>query len=617
MVRSFAVGFSSISVFFPVQWTGPANTSCCHHSNDRNCKLWWWHWRCCHHSSWFPGWIQFGLWWRLGCFTSWGEPSDLQQTPHLKLSDSRSNWWFSSENVCINWQWRASHSHPSWTRRTTRLKNIQIEQTGTCRCRIQQSEKKQTKLYNYVKLSLISLDCTWTSRSVKALITPGLCVPTILGLPWLEHNTIIIDHTAHTRIDKINSYDLLNPPPVLPPLPPKPKLCKQIKLTKADKKLVLAEFMMICNDRLQHLKLKPEKVMEFNDRLQHLKLKPEKVMEFNVIGAVCKRIKVLAAQEILIMWEQKLKSEYKSVFEPIPHVNGLPSDIVTEIHIKDAEKTIKSWSYPSPRRYKDTWQILIQQHLDAGRIRPSSSPCASPAFIIPKANPHVLPQWVNDFRQLNENTVMDSHPLPRIDDILSDCAKGKIWATIDMTNSFFQTRMHPDHIHLTTVNPPLGLYKWLVMPMGLKNAPAIHQRWVTAALRHPIGKFCHIYLDDIVIWLNSVEEHEQNVCAVLQALQKAQLYINPNKTNLFCMEIDFLGHHISAWGAEADKKKVEWILSWPIPKSATETRGLTYVIIWCQNCLYQGGGQLCSGCIIPPTKWCQLCLCGNKCEASV
>ena len=70
-----------------------------------------------------------------------------------------------------------------------------------------------------------------------------------------------------------------------------------------------------------------------------------------------------------------------------------------------------------------------------------------------------------------------------------------------------------------------------------------------------------------------MEEHEQNVCAVLQALQKAQLYINPNKTNLFCMEIDFLGHHISAWGAEADKKKVEWILSWPIPKSATETRG--------------------------------------------
>ena len=145
-------------------------------------------------------------------------------------------------------------------------------------------KRSKTKLYNYVKLSLISLDCTWTSRSVKALITPGLCVPIILRLPWLEHNVIVIDHTAHTCIDKINSYDLLNPPPVLPPLPPKPKLCKQIKLTKADKKLVLTELMMVCNDRLQHLKLKPKKVMEFN-----------------VVGAVCKHIEVLAAQEILIM----------------------------------------------------------------------------------------------------------------------------------------------------------------------------------------------------------------------------------------------------------------------------------------------------------------------------
>ena len=237
------------------------------------------------------------------------------------------------------------------------------------------------------------------------------------------------------------------------------------------------------------------------------------------------------------------------------------------------KKTIKSRSYPSPRKYKEAWQILIQQHLDAGRIRPSSSPCASPAFIVPKANPNVLPRWVNDFRQLNENTITNSHPLPRIDDILNDCAKGKIWGTIDMTNSFFQTRMHPDHVHLTAVNTPLGLYKWLVMPMGLKNAPAIHQRRVTAALRHLIGKFCHIYLDDIVIWSNSLEEHERNVRAVLDALHAARLYVNPEKTNLFCTEIDFLGHHISTRGIEADNKKVDRILNWPQPKNATEVRG--------------------------------------------
>lgn len=78
---------------------------------------------------------------------------------------------------------------------------------------------------------------------------------------------------------------------------------------------------------------------------------------------------------------------------------------------------------------------------------------------------------------------MDSYLLPHIDDILNDCAKGKIWGTIGMTNSFFQMRMHPDHVHLMAVNMPWGLDEWLVRPMGLKNAPAIHQYHVTAALQ--------------------------------------------------------------------------------------------------------------------------------------
>jgi len=416
-------------------------------------------------------------------------------------------------------------------------------------------EVNKTELYDYVKLSLMSLDVVWTSKSVRAIITPGLCMPIILSLPWLIHNTIVTDHAACTCIDKVTQYDLLNPKPILPP-PPKLKVKEQIKNTKANKKLVLAELMMVCNDRLKNLKLKPEEVKAFD-----------------IAGAVQECIEILAGKESLMKHENKLKAEFKPVFEPIPHVDGLPQDVVVEIHIKDTEKTIKSCSYPSPCKYKEAWQILIQQHLDASHIRPSSSPCTSPAFIVPKANPNVLPRWVNNFHQLNENTVTDSHLLPRIDDILNDCAKGKIWATIDMTNSFFQTQMHPEHVHLTVVNTPLSLYEWLVMPMGLKNAPAIHQRQVMAALRHLIGKMCHIYLDDIVIWSNSMDEHETNIHTVLQALRNTQLYVNLDKTHLFCTNINFLGHHISTCGIKADTKKVDHILSWPIPNSATETRG--------------------------------------------
>jgi len=144
------------------------------------------------------------------------------------------------------------------------------------------TEKKQTKLYYYVMLSLLSLDTTWTSHVVKAIITPGLCLPIILGLPWLEHNSIVIDHAACTCIDKIKSYDLLNPPIILPPPPPKPHLHEQIKITKADKKLMLAEMMMVCHDRIKAKNLKPEEVKEFD-----------------VAGAVRNCLDVLIAQEQL------------------------------------------------------------------------------------------------------------------------------------------------------------------------------------------------------------------------------------------------------------------------------------------------------------------------------
>jgi hypothetical protein len=186
-------------------------------------------------------------------------------------------------------------------------------------------------------------------------------------------------------------------------------------------------------------------------------------------------------------------------------------------------------------------------------------------FIIPKADPTVLPRWVNDYRQLNTNTVTDSFPIPLVSKILTDIGQGKVFATLDVTNSFFQTRMHPDNVNLTAVNTPWGLYKWVIMPMGIKNAPAIHQRRVTAALHPWIGRICHVYMDDIVIWSKNVQEHSENVATILQALLNNKLYLNTKKTKLFCSEICFLGHHISAKGIEADEGKGDRVINWPIP----------------------------------------------------
>jgi hypothetical protein len=200
------------------------------------------------------------------------------------------------------------------------------------------------------------------------------------------------------------------------------------------------------------------------------------VRPVDIMGAINAQIETLSSLAELMHHEDQLKAEYHEIFELIPRVNLLPTDVEACIKLKNTEQVIKTQTYQCPQKFHEAWGTLIQKHLDAGWIRPLVSSCASPTFIIPKADPAVLPCWVNDYHQLNTNTIINSHPLPRVDNILNDCAKGKIWATIDMTNSLFQTRMHPDDIHLTAVSTPFRLYEWLVMPMGLCNAPAIHQQ---------------------------------------------------------------------------------------------------------------------------------------------
>jgi hypothetical protein len=376
--------------------------------------------------------------------------------------------------------------------------------------------QKPASLTHFARLTVMSRDNKFKSKVLNAVVTPGLCKPIILGLPFLCNNNISCDYAKRECNVTINSspYNLLNTPPMTP-------------FSKAG----------------------------------------------DTLAAIRERITTLSLQDELIKRETKVKLEFAAVFEPLPHVDELPLQPRARIRLKNPEHSIKSRNYPCPRKWKDAWHELLQQHLAAGRIRPSAAAAGSGAFIIPKADPTALPRWVNDYRQLNSNTITDSFPIPLVNDILTDCANGTYFATIDMTNSFFQTRMHDEDIELTAVNTPWGLYEWVVMPMGIKNAPSIHQRRVSAALRPWIGKICHVYIDDIAIWSKTLDEHEENVRTILRALQDNKLYCNPKKTKLFATEIRFLGHRVSAKGIEADEGKADRVKNWPRPTTAKQVRG--------------------------------------------
>jgi Reverse transcriptase (RNA-dependent DNA polymerase)/Aspartyl protease len=414
-------------------------------------------------------------------------------------------------------------------------------------------------LADYVLLTLSSLNNAWTSRPVRALVAADLCINILLGLPFLKHNKIVIDHDADTAIDKLSGFDLLNEnkPSALTTLSPRRLSPKQRRDTLLhNRRLMIEELKWRCHER--------RIVLEQNNLF-------ESTTSHNYIASIRDTIQRLASKQELQHLETSMKEEFKKIFEPIPHINCLPPHEPARIHLQDAYKKISNRSYSCPRQYKDAFATLIQQRLDSGFIRPSSS-FASPSFIVPKKDPKALPHWVCDYRQLNSNTIPDNFPLPRIEEILADCGKGNIWSTIDMTDSFFQTRIHPDDIHKTAITTPLGAYEWLVMPMGLRNSPPIHQRRVMTVLHKYIGKICHVYMDNIVVWSNSLEEHEKHVRLILLALQEACLYINKKKTNLFCYNISFLGHNISQKGIQADASKVDKILDWPAPKNQKQVQ---------------------------------------------
>lgn len=388
----------------------------------------------------------------------------------------------------------------------------------------------------YVELSLSSRNLLYTSNTLVVLVMPlsacgALSTQLVLGAPFIEDNGVLIDGgDGSAHVAKCGSV-----------------------LCEADIECGVADDADGCKKGLPTFSR-------------------ERVTSRSTLAAVRERIEVLGAQQELSDRGDKIKADFPRLFEKLPHAEHLPKDVYCRIKLKNAEQTIKTRSYSSPRKYRDTWRTLIDDHLATGRIRPSSSPHVSPAFLIPKADPTALPRWVNDYRILNTNTIMDSYPLPRVDEILADCGRGKVFSIVDMTNSFFQTLVHPDDVHLTAVSTPFGLFEWLVMPMGLQNAPSIHQRRVAHALRGLLGKFCHIYIDDIIIWADTVEEHDKCLRLIMAALDDAQLYLNPKKCKFFQLEVDFLGHHISGRGIEANSGKVDRVLNWPVPKSATDVR---------------------------------------------
>ena len=177
-----------------------------------------------------------------------------------------------------------------------------------------------------------------------------------------------------------------------------------------------------------------------------------------------------------------------------------------------------------------------------------------------------------DYRALNKLTVKNRYPLPRIDDLF-DHLQGAAWfSKIDLRSGYHQMRVKDDDVEKTAFRTRYGHYEFVVMPFGLTNAPAAFMDLMNRVLRPMLDRFVIVFIDDILVYSRTEEEHEVHLREVLETLRREKLYAKFSKCEFWLEEVQFLGHIVNKEGIQVDPAKVSAVRNWETPRTPTEIR---------------------------------------------
>ena len=209
---------------------------------------------------------------------------------------------------------------------------------------------------------------------------------------------------------------------------------------------------------------------------------------------------------------------------------------------------------------------MLDQHI----IQVSASPWSSPVVLVKKKDGTT--RFCEDYRKLNTVTRKDSFPLPRIDDALHSLSCSKFFSTLDLQPGYHPVAMHPNSKYKTAFISHSGLYEFNVLSFGLTNAPPNFQRLMGKVLHGLDWKICVIYLDNIIIFSSTFQEHLHRLALVFTRLRDANLKLKPSKCTFASNSVDFLGFVVSSDGILPNSDKIEAVRSFPVPKSDKELR---------------------------------------------
>ena len=220
-----------------------------------------------------------------------------------------------------------------------------------------------------------------------------------------------------------------------------------------------------------------------------------------------------------------------------------------------------------------------------GIIEPSSGPWAAPIVMVKKKDG----SWrlCVDYRKLNQVTKKDAHPLPRIDDTLDQLSGAHWFSTLDLASGYWQVELDPNDKEKTVFSTPFGLFQFNVMPFGLCNAPSTFQRLMEMVLAGLHWSICLVYIDDIIVYGRTCQEHLERLEEVFKRLKQTGLKMKPSKCYLLQKRVRYLGHILSEDGVETDPEKVSCIKNWPTPSNVEELRQFLGIATYYRRFVHQ------------------------------
>ena len=270
-------------------------------------------------------------------------------------------------------------------------------------------------------------------------------------------------------------------------------------------------------------------------------------------------------------FEKQVVEEFKDVF-PDQLPVGLPPEREVD-HKIELLPDAKPFSRPPTRMSVKELQELKNQLNDLtaqGFIRPSSSPWGTAVLFVKKKDGSI--RMCIDYRRLNSVTIKNKYPLPRVEDLLNQLHGAKVFSKIDLRSGYHQIRIMKEDIPKTAFRTRYGHHEFLVLPFGLTNAPATFMYLMNKIFHKFLDQFVIVFLDDILVYSKSVDEHHHHLRQVLQVLRDNKLYGKLSKSSFYQSQVSFLGHVVSAEGIHMEQDKVKAIDEWPVPRNVKDVR---------------------------------------------